>query len=159
MAYSQENELRIEALMDEMRALRWKRGKSGRVWAAKWGIGEDRVGHLAAEAWTRLKAEVDDTDRVKVTIGVALESMMSEARDNGDLKNAIAAAKTLADIVVGRPTERHDVTMRDGGPTPQDAARAVNAMFGKVTPQADPDARAMPVPSANAAEGEPQEST
>lgn len=62
-----------------MRKLEWVRGKSGEEWAKAWGISQDRMNHLAAEAWKRVKAEVTDPDRITVKISTVLEQVIDDA--------------------------------------------------------------------------------
>jgi hypothetical protein len=131
----------LEAMMSEMRALRWRRGKSGREYAAKSGLSYDDVRHLSAEAWKRVRAEVLDKDAVGATVGEVLEQVMLDALSesynpaliergkdskgephvfqespNVARKVAIEAAKVYAMIAGAGAAERVEVTGKDGAP-------------------------------------------
>lgn len=154
MSHHAETEARLAALCEQMRALEWVRGKSGEAWAVKWGVSLDRVNHLAAEAWRRVKAEVCDPDRVTVKISTVLEEVidaaMLETRDpamidggagrdgerrvyqespNGARRVVVEAAKTWAAIVGAQATIQHEVTVT-GGPSAAQARKAVASVFG-----------------------------
>lgn len=151
-------EQRLEHMCELMRSIEWRRGKTGKLLAAKWDLSMSRVDALAAVAWKRVKAEVIDTDSTTATICSALRSIVEESHAEThdtdqsvkrDARRAITeAGKAWAAITIGtKETTTH--AFSTGEPTPQDAASAVNAMFGKVTPQADPDAAKIPSTSAN----------
>jgi hypothetical protein len=94
-------EARIAEIASMMRSLEWRRGESGRALALVWGLSEDRVKHLAAEASRRVRAEVLDRDSVQETVACALDKVLREnAKKNGTkaARTVIQAAKTWAVI-------------------------------------------------------------
>lgn len=87
-------EKRIAHIAREMRALRWRTGKSLKVLAEKWGIKEQTVRLLSAEASKRVRAEVLDPDVVQATVGQALQETVHKALAEGDHLAVVAAGKT-----------------------------------------------------------------
>lgn len=111
-----EREARLAHICDLMRGLAWKRGKTGPELAAKWGCSLSTVEHLAAEASKRVKAEILDPDRVAVTAAQALEQVLEDAltspvSDQFRRRDAIAAAKALAELAGAGAPQRSKVTL------------------------------------------------
>jgi predicted nucleic acid-binding Zn ribbon protein len=94
-------ESRIAHIAALMRKLQWRRGETGRILALKWGLSEDRVKHLAAEASHRVRAEVLDRDTVQETVACALDKVLRanlNKKGSRAARTVIQAAKTWAVI-------------------------------------------------------------
>lgn len=79
MAHTPEVEGRIQLMMADMRALKWRRGESSGEYAERYGIALSTAEENAAEAWKRVKAEVLDPVSVGATVGAAIEKVMADA--------------------------------------------------------------------------------
>ena len=108
-------EARIAVIADMMRALAWRRGKSGPELAAKWNLSLTRVEHLAAEASKRVRAELLDPERVSETVSCALDTTLRKALAANDHRNVIAAAKTWAEVVGSIAPQKHQHSVDLGG--------------------------------------------
>ena len=84
-----------------MRTLQWRRGVTGPALAAEWGLTEQRVRTLAAEASKTVRAEIEDPNYVAVTLEMTLERIVL----NGSDKDRIAAAKVWASLQPQRVVE------------------------------------------------------
>lgn len=154
--HTPETEARLHELCEVMRNLDWERGKTGAVFAAKWGISESRMGHLAAEAWKRVQSEATDVLRVTTKVSLVLERTIDEAYretrepaliDGGDSRGVykespngarrvvVEAAKTWAALIGANAATRVDVTTRDASPAK--ARAAMRAAFGDIGPQGE----------------------
>lgn len=94
-------EARIEAIADCMRACQWRRGKSGAEFAANWGLSEQRVREIAAEASKRVRAEFEDPDRAVVNVYATLETVMLDGASSsvpGEKAAAVQAARLMAEL-------------------------------------------------------------
>jgi hypothetical protein len=115
-------EMRLAEMMAVMRTLQWQKGITGPVFAEKWGLSLTRIEHLSAEAWRRVKAEVNDPDRVGATVGTAIEQVMIEAlNDKGGERNqsrkiVVEAAKVWAAIAGANAPTKTELTGKDGAP-------------------------------------------
>ena len=99
--HGDEVENRIHAIMDLMRALQWRRGTTGQQLAAQWGLHEQRVKELSAEASKRLRAEYEDPDRAVVSVYTTLETVMQDGATSGipgEKAAAVAAARLMAEL-------------------------------------------------------------
>lgn len=133
--HEQLTETRLAEMCAVMRRLEWRRGESGPEYAEKWGLSEDRVRHLAAEAWRRVKAEVMDHDSVSATVGVAIERVMREAlaetkapaliargehvfqeSPNVARKVVLEAARVWSEISGAKAPSKSELTGKDGAP-------------------------------------------
>ena len=132
--HTTQTEQRIAHIMGMMRRWEWRRGKTGPQLAALWGLSEDRVKDLAAEASKRVRAEVTDPARVSGTVGTALAKVLDDAMQDNDRKSVIDASKAWAQIVGAMAPTKVDVTTTEA--TPAKAAELVRAAFGRVTPGA-----------------------
>jgi len=121
-------EQRIAYIMGMMREWAWRRGDSGPTLAKQWGLSEQYLRELAAEASKRVRAEVTDPERVSGTVGSALSKVLHDSMDDGDRKSVIDASKAWAQIVGAMAPQRVDVTAR-GEPTPADAQRILREKF------------------------------
>ena len=97
---------RIEYVMDLMRNLQWRRGKSAPEIARCWGVSTGLVEGYSSEGRRRVLAEVTNPEDVGIKVSTALEEVIDgaradiEARDGvGDARRAIiAAAKTWSEV-------------------------------------------------------------
>lgn len=148
-------ETRLAYIMDLMRRWKWRRGETGAVVAKEWGISEEYVGDLAAEASKRVRAEVTDPSHVSGTVATALAQVLDEgmsaegAERFSGRRLVVEAAKAWAQIVGAMAPTRTEITT--GAATPAKAAELVREKFGRVTPKVDdgaaPDASAPRDPS------------
>lgn len=94
-------EARLAHIATLMRTLQWRRGVTGPALAAEWGLTEQRVRTLAAEASRTVRAEIEDPNYVAVTLEMTLERIVL----NGSDKDRIAAAKVWASLQPQRVVE------------------------------------------------------
>jgi enoyl-CoA hydratase/carnithine racemase len=94
-------ETRLAHIAGLMRTLRWRRGVTGPQLAAEWGLTEQRVRTLAAEASKLVRAEIEDPNYVAVTLEMTLERIVLEGKD----KDRIAAAKVWASLQPQRDSD------------------------------------------------------
>jgi nucleoid DNA-binding protein len=92
-----------------MRGLAFVKGRTVKRLAAEWGLSEQRVRELSAEASKRVRAELTDPDRVTVTVCGYLERTLRDARKDRDHRAVVAAAKAWAELA-GLVVQRHEVT-------------------------------------------------
>lgn len=100
--HGDEVENRINAIMDLMRDLRWRRGSSGPMLAKQWGLGEHRLKELAAEASRRLRAEYEDPERNAVSVYTTLEAVMFDGAASsvpGEKAAAVNAARLMSELL------------------------------------------------------------
>lgn len=96
-----EVEGRIQVIMQAMRDLQWRRGKSQTEYAERWNISEQRVRELSAEASKRVRAEYEDPDRAVVSVYTTLEAVMADGASSqvpGEKAAAVAAARLMAEL-------------------------------------------------------------
>lgn len=134
-----QTEQRVERIADMMRRFRYRRGATPRVLAEEWGLSLDRVHVLTAAASHRVRAELEDPDRVRIDVCQTLVVILRRARaartrtvygkdgavgeenDWAAAKVAIEAAKTWATITGNAAATQVHVT---GPVLPPDALRA-----------------------------------
>ncbi len=122
------NQERILEVCDMMRDFTFKRGKTVRELAKKWGVSWDYAAHLTGQASRIVREELTNADHVGATIGEALLRIVDEGME-GPLKNrkmVIFAAKLLTEISPGlrAPTEQTvSVRKADGLPDDPDELR------------------------------------
>jgi hypothetical protein len=114
-------ELRIHHIMDRMRRFAWRTGRTGKELAIEWGVTRQYVRRLAAIAKRRIVAEVTDPDRVRMTVGVALERVVEAGlrrtkTQAPNLHAVTSACKVWADIMGASAPTRSELTGKDGGP-------------------------------------------
>lgn len=111
-------EERVEFIAAMMRELTFVRGETHKVLAERWGLAPNSVRKLTAEASRRVKAEITDRDEVTVDVCGTLALIMREGRqgDHNDVRNAIQAAKTWAEISGITAPQKHEVTGANGAP-------------------------------------------
>ena len=90
--------VRIEHIAELMRTLRFVRGKTVKRLAAEWGLTEQRVRELSAEASRMVKAEITDPDRVTVTACGYVEWALREAKKAKDTRAIAPLAKAWAEL-------------------------------------------------------------
>jgi hypothetical protein len=88
---------RLRHIMMLMRRLKWRTGETGVELAKQWGVSEQRVGEIAAEASKRVRAELMNHEHVGATVGSALDWALQEAVDKGDFRAIASLAKVYAD--------------------------------------------------------------
>ncbi len=96
-----EVEGRIQVIMQAMRDLQWRRGKSQTEYAERWGISEQRVREMSAEASKRVRAEYEDPDRAVVSVYTTLEAVMADGASSsvpGEKAAAVQAARLMAEL-------------------------------------------------------------
>lgn len=101
-------EARVQELMNVMSLQLWDKGKSAKVYAKKWGLTEQRVWELSAEAWRRVCAASDDAEEVRPKLAGGLYAIFETARERGQFDPAIKAADVLSKITGARAAERHE---------------------------------------------------
>lgn len=101
-------EARVQELMDVMSMQLWEKGKSHKVYAKKWGISEQRVCELSAEAWRRVCTASDDAEAIRPKLAGGLYAIFETARARGQFDPAIKAADVLSKITGARAAERHE---------------------------------------------------
>ena len=127
---------RVDFICDLMRALRFERGKTHKQLAQAWGVSASTVRDYTSEASRIVKAEVTDKDGIERDVGATLVWAMRSAVEAGDRRNAIAAARTAAEVSGVKAAERHEVTTTEA--TPENARRLMAEKFGKLTPTGSP---------------------
>lgn len=134
-------EARIGIIADMMRTLRFRRGRTAKRLAVEWGLSLSRVQKLTAAASKRVLEEFKDPERVSVKIGAALERIvddeMAKAPKHRQARNVIEAGKVMLELAGAMGARRHELSGPNGGPigcTPDEARRAMQNIFGSVTP-------------------------
>jgi hypothetical protein len=113
-------EVRIEHIADMMRSLEWRTGISGPILAKEWGLCEQRVKELSAEASKRVRAELMSPDNVKTDVGAALAIALRGAVNDKKWQAVGQIAKVYADASGASAPQKVEV-----GETPEaTAARA-----------------------------------
>ena len=108
MAKKLDVEACVQELMGVMSLHLWEKGKSSKVYAKKWGVTEQRVWELSAEAWRRVCAASDDADEVRPKLAGGLYAIFETARERGQFDPAIKAADVLSKITGARAAEKHE---------------------------------------------------
>ena len=111
--HGDEVENRINAIMDLMRDLRWRRGSSGPMLAKQWGLGDHRLKELAAEASRRLRAEYEDPERNAVSVYSTLETVMFDGAASsvpGEKAAAVNAARLMSELLGMGPKQNADAS-------------------------------------------------
>jgi hypothetical protein len=110
-------EARIEHIADLMRSLTFVTGKTVRELAQAWGLCEQRVRELSAEASKRVRAEVCAPRAGKRDVMVALDMVIRDGlTPMGDRKSAVQALKLKADLLGLTPPKRTELTGKGGEP-------------------------------------------
>lgn len=92
-------EARIAHIAQMMRALRWKRGESVKRLAKAWGVAEQRVRELSADASKQVRGELADPAAVTTTVTAALEWALHEAKRQRKPQAIARVAKVWSDII------------------------------------------------------------
>lgn len=103
-------EARLHCIASLMREVKWIRGVSAMSLAKQWGISEQRVHELAAEASKRVRAEVEDPDSVRRDVNAALQKILEDSIQDGDRRHALSAAKILTWVMGTAAPTRVQVT-------------------------------------------------
>lgn len=130
--HTDEVENRINAIMDLMRDLRWRRGSSGPMLAKQWGLGEHRLKELAAEASRRLRAEYEDPERNAVSVYTTLETVMFDGATSsvpGEKAAAVNAARLMSELLGMGP--------KKDGDGPKEPARFIVEVVSDERPKVD----------------------
>jgi hypothetical protein len=125
-----QTELRLEKIMDDMRGLRFVRGKTYKEYAKAWGLSEDRVRKLTAEASRRVYAEVTDPERVKPDLCALLMRSANEAYAAKRYNDVAQLCRVYGDMLGFRAPAQAKVTIEPGERTPQQARQIMAELFG-----------------------------
>lgn len=98
----------VERCADIMRELRWVRGKTGKVLAHEWGVSEDVMKHVAAEASRRISSESGDLENAKPMILSHLAVALEEASKTGNPIAVSKVADVYAKIVGANAPSKHE---------------------------------------------------
>ena len=109
-------EARVQHIEGLMRTFKFKRGKTVRDLAKKWGIGEVYCRELTAQASKRIAAAVMDPDAVNAMVGSALEEIISTCMPAKRYREVIDAAKAWSYISGSAAPSKQEVTGKDGAP-------------------------------------------
>lgn len=90
---------RIDAIRRLMANGRWVTGVTGLDLAKHWRVTPETVRRYAAEASRALRADESDLDDLRARNRATLETIVSEAMASKDLRSAIAAIATMADLL------------------------------------------------------------
>lgn len=126
----------------------WRRGRTVRLLAKEWGLADNSVRKLSAEASRRVHKEICNPDdaRVDVTLALteALEGALEDAQDMRGTKEGIAArnqviaaAKAYSDIYGCSAPIKIEVDAKAA--TPEAARMLMKAKAGDVTPERKED--------------------
>lgn len=128
-------EERIDYIVELMRTLVFRRGRTTRMLAQEWKLSLGTVRDDAAEASRIVRREMMEPDTVAVDVGLALQEVMEGALDDGDRRHVIAAAKVWADISGASAPQRIEHKVEDS--SPQKASEFMRREFGTVGPESD----------------------
>ncbi|WP_146648234.1 hypothetical protein [Labilithrix luteola] len=103
-----ETAARVNELAAVMRAGEWRRGVSGEMYAAMWGLSLSTVENLSAEAWRRVCAEANDADAARPTIAGTLAVSLTQAADGRAFSDVARLADVYSKVVGARAPERHE---------------------------------------------------
>jgi hypothetical protein len=108
---------KVDLVVDMMRELTFKRGKTYKVLAKEWGDSEDYVQHITGIASKIVRDEIENPDYVKSLVGTAMEDFILDAiknpKDQLKRKHAIEAAKVFVSISPGAAApEVKEMTVR-----------------------------------------------
>lgn len=102
---------RVETIVGMMRRGEWVPGRSGPQLANEWGLADDSLRHLAAEASRIVAREVTDPDRVKVDVSTVLLRDMHRASEAEEFGDVARLGDVVTRIVGARAPERHEVAV------------------------------------------------
>ena len=97
----------------------WRKGLSDLELAAAWGCNDSTVRHLSAEAgrWLRLSPRFKRQIRTdRAALCMRLYDAADRARARDDFKAEIAALDKYGEYAGLKPTQRTELTGKDGGP-------------------------------------------
>lgn len=124
-------------MADMMRTLSWRTGTSVRELAKAWRLSRTRTHKLAAIASRRVRAEMAeafDPQMIRATLVEAMSRLIGEAVQDGDRRNAVAAAAVIVKALDGVPaglTQRHVEICISG---PDDVLRMEPSETGRGSP-------------------------
>lgn len=117
-------EARLAHIVGLMLSLKFRTGSTARKLAKEWGLSEDWVHKLTAEASKRVRAQINPDAVVAEVFPELLRTFHSSARDarrNGDPKMVSAVASLtgqIANIAGINAPKQTELSGPDGGPLP-----------------------------------------
>lgn len=126
-----EQESRVQFIMDMMRKLEFVRGKNGTgpKLADEWGLAYSTVRNMTAEAWRRVCAEATDCENTKGTVCVTLDESLQRAFKGAEYRSVASLADVWTRIVGAQAPKRVDATVTSIDRSDPDAlARKYEAM-------------------------------
>ena len=112
---------RVAHIYAMMRDGTWLRGKSCEPLASEWGLAVNTVEHMAAEAWRRLLADVEDPTKVQAEVSAVLMRDISRASAADRFNEVARLGDVLTRVTGARAPERH----QDVPPTREEAERII----------------------------------
>ena len=128
-AHRAPTEARINYIVGLMTDLEFESGKTVKMLAKKWKVGEQRVRELTAEASKRVRAVVMSRDDIADRVNLTLERILKDAIDDNNSraftdervlvqnrKLIVDAAVAWANMTGASAPKRQEISGKDGGP-------------------------------------------
>ena len=94
-----------------MRSLTWKRRDSVATLAKQWGMTEQYIREMSAEASKQVRAEIANPETVQATVCAALDWAIHDAKRKGKHTSVTQACRVWADITGATAARRLEVRM------------------------------------------------
>jgi hypothetical protein len=102
----------VQAIVDEMTSLRWRRGRTDKEFAARYGLSVSRIQNLSAEASRIVKGAIEDPEEIRAQLFDTFLQIATEAR-GADRPDYNAAARSLSEAadMVGLKKQRLEIEL------------------------------------------------
>jgi hypothetical protein len=117
---------RIDYIADTMSALRWQRGKTGKLIAKKWCLSQSTIDGYASEA---SRAISNPRDEAKATLVTGAEKLFIAAIKNGSAKDAKMMGDLLAAVTGANAPQKQEIAAVVGAATPKTAREIMASVF------------------------------
>jgi hypothetical protein len=100
--------MKVEFVADIMRRHEWEYFTARKL-AAVWEVQESTVNSYAQEASRMVLREVNNRERVSLTLAQTLDRVIREALQDGDRRSAIDACRVWAQLAGANAPDKHEV--------------------------------------------------
>lgn len=114
---------RLRHICSLMRKLKWVTGETCYELAKEWGLSDQRVRELSAEASKIVRRELMSHDHVASTVGAALDKALRHTVEDGDWRTVASLARVYADASGASAPTRVEATIGDDSLATSDRAR------------------------------------